>query len=240
MNKKITTLLAGIFISLFTFAGSGEAQSMNNQTLSAKQQSIIPIAAFTAKGDMEKLKVVLNEGLDTGLTINEIKEVLVQMYAYTGFPRSLNGLNALLAVLDERQARGVKDVVGKDASPLPQDRNRLELGTKIQTGLVGRPVSGRTYDFAPVIDVFLKEHLFADIFGRDILDFQSREIATVSALAALSGVENQLRSHLNVSLNTGLSAEQLKHFVSIMRAKVGISEADSAGKVLEAVLDNRK
>ncbi len=47
--------------------------------LSGKQQSIIPIAAFTAKGDTEKLKGALAEGLQNGMTVNEIKEVLVQM-----------------------------------------------------------------------------------------------------------------------------------------------------------------
>ena len=39
--------------------------------------------------------------LDNGMTVNEVKEVLVQMYAYCGFPRSLNGINTLIAVLDE-------------------------------------------------------------------------------------------------------------------------------------------
>ena len=49
----------------------------------------IPIAAFTANGDLEKLRTALSAGLDAGLTVNEIKEILVQMYAYVGFPRSL-------------------------------------------------------------------------------------------------------------------------------------------------------
>jgi hypothetical protein len=48
--------------------------------------------------------VYLNDGLNAGLSISEIKETLVQMYAYSGFPRSLNGLNTLLAVLEARKA----------------------------------------------------------------------------------------------------------------------------------------
>ena len=62
------------------------------QTLDGKHQSIVAISAFTAKGDLVQLQKVLNEGLDAGLTINEIKEVLVQLYAYAGFPRSLNAI----------------------------------------------------------------------------------------------------------------------------------------------------
>ena len=87
--------------------------------LSSKQQSIIPIAAFTAKGDTEKLKGALAEGLQNGMTVNEIKEVLVQMYAYTGFPRSLTGLNTFIAMLDERKAQGIEDEMGRDAPRCP-------------------------------------------------------------------------------------------------------------------------
>lgn len=43
--------------------------------LDARQQAIIPIAAFTATGQMEKLDVALNAGLDAGLTLNEVKEI---------------------------------------------------------------------------------------------------------------------------------------------------------------------
>lgn len=63
--------------------------------LSAKQRSIIPIAAFTATGDQERLRTALTEGLEAGLTVNEIKEILVQMYAYAGFPRSLRASRPL-------------------------------------------------------------------------------------------------------------------------------------------------
>ncbi|MHC1698921.1 MAG: carboxymuconolactone decarboxylase family protein [Geobacteraceae bacterium] len=240
MNRKITLFLAIMLASICSLTVISEAQPMEkNQALRSKQQGIIPIAAFTASGDLERLKTALREGLDAGLTINEIKEVLVQMYAYAGFPRSLNGLDTFIAVLDERKKRGIKDVIGRDASPLPADKSRRALGTEIQTGIVGRPVSGPTYDFAPVIDRFLKEHLFADIFGRDILDFQERELATVSALASLPA-ENQLRSHLNGSLNVGLTEAQIRQFVSVLANKVGKDEAERASRLLAEVLKSRK
>ena len=110
MNRKLTLFLAIILASMFSFAAISEAQNMDkNQALSAKQQGIITIAAFTASGDMEKLKTALNEGLDAGLTVNEIKEILVQLYAYAGFPRSLNGLSAFMGVMEERGKKGIKD-----------------------------------------------------------------------------------------------------------------------------------
>jgi alkylhydroperoxidase/carboxymuconolactone decarboxylase family protein YurZ len=190
--KKNTAILAGIFISVFSIVTILEAQTMKNEGLNAKQEKIVTIAAFTANGDLQKLKTALNEGLDAGLTINEVKEILVQMYAYAGFPRSLNALYTFIAVLKERKQNGINDELGKAPNPLPAHKSKLQLGTEIQTQLVGAPVKGEVYEFAPVIDQFLKEHLFGDIFGRDNLDFKTREIATISALASLGGAENQL------------------------------------------------
>ena len=161
------------------------------------------------------------------------------MYAYVGFPRSLNGLGTFMSVMEERQKKGIKDDPGKEASPLPADKSRLELGTEIQTTLIGSPASGAIYTFTPTIDQFLKEHLFGDIFGRDNLDFQSREIATISALASMEGVNSQLQAHFNIGFNTGLTEAQMKSLVSVLAAKVGKKEADNASDVLNRVLKGR-
>jgi len=213
-----------------------------NQALNTKQQSIIPIAAFTANGDLGKLKTALQEGLSAGLTVNEVKEILVHLYAYTGFPRSLNGINTFMAVLDERQAQGIEDKDGPEASPLPADMNKDEYGANVRAKLAGQetipPPSGYQL-FTPIIDTFLKEHLFADIFARDILDFQSRELVTISALASMTGTGGQLYFHLGAAMNTGLSEAQMQDFVAVLRAKVGQQEAEDASAILSKVLSNR-
>lgn len=241
MNRIITLFLAILLAVSCSIAAIAEAQPMDkNKALSSKQQGIIPIAAFTAKGDLEKLRVSLNEGLDAGLSVNEIKEILVQLYAYAEFPRSLNGIGTFMGVMDERQKKGIKDVTGREANPLPANKSSVELGTDIQTKLVGKPVTGAIYTFAPAIDQFLKGHLFGDIFGRDNLDFQSREIATISALASMEGVNAQLQSHFNVGLNTGLTEMQMKNLISVLRAKVGKKEAENAREIFGKVLSGRK
>jgi 4-carboxymuconolactone decarboxylase len=210
-----------------------------NQALSTKQHSIIPIAAFTANGDLEKLRTALNEGLDAGLTVNEIKEILIQMYAYAGFPRSLNGINTFMAVMDERQAKGIEDDIGREASPVPADMNKDEYGARVRARLAGWdmiPPPGGYQLFAPIIDTFLKEHLFADIFARDILDFQSRELVTIAALASMTGTGGQLQFHLRAAMNTGLSEAQMQDFIAVLKAKVGQQEAEDAAAILSKVL----
>lgn len=185
-----------------------------SDTLSARQQAIPPIAAAMATSDMPRLNNALNQGLDAGLTISETQEILVQLYAYVGFPRSLNALNELMGVLQARRQRGIHDAPGRAPSrAIPSGEALLKVGTANQTRLSGGPVNGPVFEFAPVINQFLQTHLFGDIFERDNLDWQSRELATVAALAATPGVEAQLRSHMLASLRVGLSAAQLRQVI---------------------------
>jgi len=83
---------------------------------------------------------------------------------------------------------------------MPTNKSSIELGNGNQTRLAGRPVTGAIYAFVPAIDQFLKGHLFGDIFGRDNLDFQSREIATIAALANMKGVNSLLLKLFRISL----------------------------------------
>ncbi|WP_238213773.1 carboxymuconolactone decarboxylase family protein [Caballeronia novacaledonica] len=211
-----------------------------SETLSAQQQAIVPIGAFAAAGDIGKLNAALNQGLDAGLTVGDIKEILVQLYAYAGFPRSLNALGALMKVLDSRKQRGIRDAPGREPShATPKGDALLAAGTANQTKLAGAPVKGPLFEFAPAIDEYLKTHLFGDIFERDNLDWQSRELATVSMLSALPGAESQLQSHFGISLNTGLSAGQLRQLIRVLDDRVDAGFARRASEALDRQLASR-
>lgn len=240
MVKKIKSILFVMTVALITTVNG---QTTGSQNLDKKQQAIISIAALTGKGDLSKLPAQLNAGLDAGLTINQIKEALMHVYAYAGFPRSLRGLQTFMAVVDERKAKGIEDVMGPDASPINDDRSKYERGKAILEELTGVPETGpkKGYAaFAPTIEVFLKEHLFADIFERDVLTYQERELVTISVLAGIGGVEPMLRSHLNLSLNVGLTPSQLQEFVGVIKQSAGRKEAEAAQKVLDEVLKSKK
>jgi quercetin dioxygenase-like cupin family protein/alkylhydroperoxidase/carboxymuconolactone decarboxylase family protein YurZ len=203
-----------------------------NGALSGRQQAIIPIAAFIATGDLEKLRTAFNEGLNAGLTVNEIKEIIIQLYAYCGFPRALNASGIFSRVLEERKTRGITDIAGEEAGNLSAGKTSLEIGAEIQSDLTGRPLTTEPAAdaFIPAIDRFLKSHLFGDIFGRGLLDYKDREIATVSALAVL-GVP-QLQSHIGVALRVGVTEAQMENLVSILETKVGRREGENARNVL--------
>jgi len=230
-----------LVVSITTSTVNAQDTMNTGQMLSVQQQSIIGIAALTGKGDLEKLKTELTTGLDAGLTVNQIKETLIHVYAYAGFPRSLRGLQTFMSVLDERKAKGIEDVMGADASPIQDESNKYERGKAILEELTGVPETGPKTGyaaFAPTIEIFLKEHLFADIFERDVLTYQERELVTISVLSSIGGVEPMLRSHLSLSLNVGLTPDQLQQFVSVLKQAVGKKEAKAAQQVLDGVLKN--
>ena len=203
------------------------------QGLTPRQRAIPLIAAAMASSNMPALDSALNQGLDAGLTVSEAKEILVQLYAYTGFPRSLNALGQLMKVLDARRQRGIEDAPGREPeAAIPAGEALLALGKANQTRLSGAPVQGPLFEFAPVINQYLQAHLFGDIFARDNLDWQSRELATVGALAATPGVEPQLRSHMGASLRVGLSETQLREVIQVLAAS---GDGDAARRATEAL-----
>jgi len=221
-------------------AGATMQAQVPSETLSMRQQAIVQVAAWGAAGDMSRLAAALNQGLDAGLNVNEAKEVLVQLYAYAGFPRSLNALTELMKVVDARKQRGVQDEAGQAPTrPIPSGDALLAAGTANQTRLIGAPARGAIYDFAPVIDQYLKAHLFGAIFERDNLDWQSRELATVGMLSALQGAESQLQAHMGFSMNVGLTAAQLGQLSQLLSDKVDEAMGRRAQAALTRQLASR-
>ncbi len=236
-------LKATLCVMAVIVGASANAQTNTAQKLDSRQQAIVRISVLTGKGDLEKLKTELSAGLDAGLTVNQVKEVIVHSYAYAGFPRSIRGLQTFMAVLEERKVKGIHEVMGAEASAITDERSRYDRGKAILDTLLGAPQTGPPTGysaFAPTIEVFLKEHLFADIFERDVLNYAQRELVTVSVLAGIGGVEPMLQSHLKICLNVGITAEQLQQFVEVIQSTAGQKEAKAVQEVLDEVLSNRK
>jgi len=239
MKPVIKILLLLFILSIHVKA---QSKSSMHTTLSPQHKSLVTISSYTAQGNLVKLKTALNAGLDAGVTINEIRESLVHLYAYCGFPRSLRGIMTFMEVIEERKAKGITDKVGAEASPVKDNRGKYVRGKETLEELTGvkekDPKKGYAA-FAPEIEVFLKEHLFADIFERDVLTYQERELVTVSVLSSIGRVEPMLRSHLGICLNVGLTPDQLGEFMAIIKTTVTQEDAASAEAVLSEVLQQK-
>ena len=174
------------------------------QTLTERQKGLAACACLMAQGDLERLEPAVRQALDNGVTINELKEAFSQLYAYTGFPRSLNALGILSKVLENRRENWQEGKPWTRPAEWDDAHKAYELGVKNQTQLSGRPFD---YDFCPQDDYYLKSHLFGDIFAGDQLSTSDCEIVTVAALSGLEGVAPQLAAHKAGAVNMGNSQE---------------------------------
>lgn len=231
-----------LFLGSLMMTTFATAKISAENALTEREQGIVQIAAFAANGNLEKLKTAVDESLDAGLTVNEAGEVFLQLYAYAGFPRSLNAQNVLNAVVQERESKKKKTIFGVPPEKVPSE-NRYAVGREQINKIFGynakqnRPTE---MGYATTTDVFLKEHLFSDIIQRNNLKVEERELATVSMLAALFNVNPQLKAHIHGALTIGNSEEKLRGLIQIFAKKVGKKEAKNAEAVLAQVLKEQK
>ena len=186
-------------------------------SLTKTQQFLASIAAATARGKQDILSNYLNAAFDADeLTIQQAQSALEQLYAYCGFPRSLNGLTTLMNVVEERKVAGKRVQEGSFPAPLPTG-DMAERGRKLREELVGHSVGGALAAFAPRSDYYLTAHLFGDIFSDDRLTYQERETITIAALSILDGVASQLASHIAIGKNIGLDDDDISEIQHIAK-----------------------
>lgn len=213
-----------------------------NKVLTSREQAIVAVASYTGKGDLEHLKTAFVRALEAGMTINEVNEVLIHAYAYCGFPRSLRAIQTFIQVVDEHKANGINDKVGREASIITNSGNRYERGRDVLAEISGVPADapkGGYALFAPVIERFLKEHLFADLFERDLLTYRERELATVSILAGVGGVEPMFKSHAAICLHLGIMPEQLSALLNIVETNLGKNYSEPLRIVLNQLIEKK-
>jgi diketogulonate reductase-like aldo/keto reductase/alkylhydroperoxidase/carboxymuconolactone decarboxylase family protein YurZ len=240
MEMKFATISAILFALMMGIVFPNTSFGADNsQKLDAKQESIVTISAFIANDNAEKLRTAFSDGLDAGLTVNELKEIILQMSGYCGFPRSIAASRILLPLLEERQKSGIADVEGRESNPLPADKTRLEIGTENQamlTGGLARP-GALSNSFNPALDEYLRAYIFGDIWGRDLLDHKSRQIATIAALSSMR--HTQLRGNMVAGFNVGLSDKQMEGIISVLGSKVNWRAGDYARGVLISIMNER-
>ncbi|QNS41613.1 carboxymuconolactone decarboxylase family protein [Chryseobacterium manosquense] len=227
----------GTFIIEYAF---GDVYTRDGLDLKSKEIAVV--AALTAMGNAQpQLKVHINGALNTGSSVNELKEVILQMSVYSGFPSSINGMNALKEVLAERQIHGFKDEIGKSATET-KSLDRLKLGEKELSKLDSLQVErlkSAYNDFSPELVKFTLEYGYADIFSRDNLSEKYRQIATISALTALGTAQPQLKFHINAGLNIGLKETEIKEIMLLMTVYSGFPSAINGTNILKEVINER-
>jgi len=92
------------------------------------------------------------------------------------------------------------------------EKTRLELGMEELReidGAGGEQVIRSLEDIAPDVGRYIVEFAFGDIYPREGLTLQEREMITVVSLLTAGGCEPQLEVHINGALNVGVPSEKI-------------------------------
>lgn len=189
-------------------------------------------AAATALGRRDLTRGVLRLALDRGTDAEALRETLLQTYLFAGYPRAINAL-AELAALVPLPAEAAVDL-----------EHREREGTWLRQGrALCRRVYGRFYDrllrtmgrISPDLGRWMVVEGYGKVLSRPGLTATERELTAVAALLPLD-VPDQLRAHLRGALLVGASREEVLDAVETA-ALLAPEEREEALRLLETLTE---
>ncbi|MFY4775755.1 carboxymuconolactone decarboxylase family protein [Metabacillus sp. RGM 3146] len=122
--------------------------------------------------------------------------------------------------------------------------SRYETGLNIMNKIFGEAAASHTRgnlkETAPDFEKMLVEFPFGDLYSRPRLDVKTREIVTISSLAALGFAAPQLKVHINGALNVGCTEEEIIEIMMQLAVYAGFPAALNGLNAAKEVFDSRK
>lgn len=82
----------------------------NRKGLDIKSRELVSLSSLLTLGNaVPQLKSHIHGALNVGWTRDEIMEIAIQILLYSGFPNSLNGLQIMKEVFEERDNKGIQN-----------------------------------------------------------------------------------------------------------------------------------
>jgi 4-carboxymuconolactone decarboxylase len=221
----------------------------NRRGLSLKSREFATLAMVAALGNQSNsIEAHVEGALRAGATETEIKELLMQMTVYAGYPKTLTAIAAAQSAFTNLKQRGIPA-----ASPQPDLESRRQAESneaRYRRGLEalnqiskasGEAVVKSFEDIAPDLGRYIVEFSYGDVFSRPNLDLKTRELATVSALTGLNTTASELplQVHVNGALNVGANRQQIVEAILHMIPYVGFVKVQAAMTIAEAVFKER-
>ncbi|MCP1845027.1 4-carboxymuconolactone decarboxylase [Bradyrhizobium sp. USDA 4524] len=197
--------------------------------LSARDRSIVTVAALIARDQTVELPYYLNVALDSGVKPAEISEIITHLAFYTGWA---NAIDAVPATKDVFKSRNI----GADQLP-PASGPQLPLDEAAESQRATR-VGQQFGQITPSLVQYTTDVLFRDLWLRPGLAPRDRSLVTVSALVA-TGQVAQVTYHLNRAMDNGLTKEAAGEVVGHLAFYAGWPNAFSAAAVVKEVIEKR-
>lgn len=200
--------------------------------LDLKKREMITCTVLSVMQTLPQLKSHAAAALNVGVTPVELRETIYQCAPFIGFPRTLNAIGVINEVFEER---GIE--LPLEPQGTTTEENRFEKGFAIQNPIYGDEISQRMA-YVPGgmgndVSRFLTEYCFGDIYTRNGLDVQTRELLIYCILTALEA-DSQLASHAVGNMKLGTSRETLAAAVIQCLPYVGFPPAM---KALNAIMN---
>lgn len=214
------------------------------EQISRRDRSVVVISALTAMARETELKQHVIGGLNHGLSVDEVDEIMVQLSAYIGMPFALSGSMVVDAAIAERD--GTETRTAPRAPALAKDdRERRAAGLDVLTTLLGDPNLDKAATEAAIMSqqgdmgALVMDFAFGDVWSRPQLSRRDRSLIVISALTAIN-MKHELEIHLGAALNHGLSPEEIEEVMITMVAYGGFPRAIDGMLLAKKVFDARQ
>lgn len=176
-------------------------------SLSLKQREMITCITLATMQTLPQLKVHAGAALNTGVTPEELREVIYLTAPFIGFPKMLN---AMYAVNETFRERGIALPLEKQGTVTEHTRHAAgkTIQDKLYPGGIAATMRNLPGGLGKAVEQFLTDYFFGEIYSRGALDLQTRELLGYCALTSLEA-ESQLQSHYHGCIKAGNTPETL-------------------------------
>jgi 4-carboxymuconolactone decarboxylase len=202
--------------------------------LKLEERELCVVSALAVQGYLSQLRWHVGAALRAGAPAVAIRETLIQVVPYAGWPSALNALNVMKEAFDQQ------GVVATPRAPEVASRSRLLERGRLHGSevypdyaAVERLLAG--YD--PELPGYLTENAYGQIYDRPGLSMRQRELIAIAMLTVSQRLP-QLESHIEGALRVGATREEAKEVIITMLLYAGWPPVINALEVWKRVRDH--
>jgi 4-carboxymuconolactone decarboxylase len=208
--------------------------------LGRRERSLLVISTLAAQGRDQELVAHTRNGLQHGLTPEEVEEVVLHVAAYAGYPAAMASSRRIDTAL--REWLKVETLRSRSPARQKSDAERDRDGAEVRARLAGglsSPMHPAAADAEAAeavlgqVPVISSRWVFGEIWTRDQLAPRDRSISTLSILITVGALE-ELPFYAEVGRKSGLSEVEIEEIANHLTLYVGAPRAAQAMQVLRA------
>lgn len=169
----------------------------------ARHDSLAPLAAAAAAGRRDAVAPLTRAALGAGCTPTEVREALLTLAPFCGFPRTLDAVAEARPLLGEAPAPEADGTAWPARGASFFDRVYGGDADRVRAGLASLDLD---------VARWIEEDAYGKALSRPGISASLRERIGVVLLAA-QGLRNQLKGHVRGAMNCGASAEEVTAFL---------------------------